>query len=164
LAAGIVQLRFRLLIIGVLSVFSLYNLFSASDYYRYLQKQDWSYPASFVAKWVTNDDLILFNAPWAQLPFDYYFKTYEDEYFIDVEKHGVPSDLFDSGVLEPKMTESDIPRLVSLLNGHKSVWLVSSLNSNTDPLGLIPQTLASQMNFIYQRDFNGVQVQIYASP
>jgi mannosyltransferase len=164
LAAGIVQLRFRLLMVVVLSVFGLNNLFSASDYYRYLQKEDWSYPASFVAKWVKNEDLILFNAPWAQLPFDYYFKTYEDEYFIDVDKHGVPSDLFDSGELEPKMTENDIPRLISLLSGHKSVWLVSSLNSNTDPLGLIPQTLAAQLQFVYQRDFNGVQVQIYASP
>jgi mannosyltransferase len=164
LAAGIVQLKFRLLMLVVLSVFGLNNLFSASDYYRYLQKEDWSYPASFVAKWVKNEDLLLFNAPWAQLPFDYYFKAYEEKYFIDVEKHGVPSDLFDSGVLVPEMTENDVPRLISLLSGHKSVWLITSLNSNNDTTGLIPQTLASQMQFIYQRDFNGVQVQIYASP
>jgi hypothetical protein len=164
LAAGIVQLRFRLLMLVVLSVLGLNNLFSASDYYRFLQNEDWSYPASFVAKWVKNEDLILFNAPWAQLPFDYYFKAYEEKYFIDVEKHGVPSDLFDSGVLVPEMTENDVPWLTSLLSGHKSVWLITSLNSNNDPTGLIPQTLASQMQFIYQRDFNGVQVQIYASP
>ena len=28
-------------------------------------------------------------------------------------------DLFDSGILEPKMTESDIPRLISVLSGHE---------------------------------------------
>jgi hypothetical protein len=164
LAAGIVQLRYRLLMLTVLAVLGINNLFSASDYYRFFQKEDWSYPAGFVAKWVQNEDLILFNAPWAQLPFDYYFKTYEDKYSIQVEKHGVPVDLFDSGVLEPKMTEGDIPRLISLLSGHKSVWMIYSQNSNTDPMDLISQTLASKMKFIFQRDFNGVQVQIYGAP
>jgi hypothetical protein len=164
LAAGIVQLRYRLLMLAVLAVLGINNLFSASDYFRFLQKEDWSYPAGFVAKWVQNEDLILFNAPWAQLPFDYYFKMYEDKYSIQVEKHGVPVDLFDSGVLEPKMTEGDIPRLISLLSGHKSVWMIYSQNSNTDPMDLISQTLASKMKFIFQRDFNGVQVQIYGAP
>jgi mannosyltransferase len=81
-----------------------------------------------------------------------------------VEEHGVPVDMFDSGIMEPKMAESDIPRLISLLNGHKTVWLVYSHNANTDPIGLIPQTLASVMKLIYTRDFNGVQVQIYGAP
>jgi hypothetical protein len=72
--------------------------------------------------------------------------------------------MFDSGIMEPKMTYSDIPRLISLLNGHKTVWLVYSHNANTDPMGLIPQTLASVMKLIYTRDFDGVQVQIYGAP
>jgi hypothetical protein len=164
LAAGIVQLRFRLLMVVMLGIFGLNNLFSASDYYRFAQNEDWSYPAGFVAKWVKNDDLILFNAPWAQIPFDYYFKAYEEKYFIQVEKHGAPVDMFDSGELEPTMTESDIPRLITLMNGHNRIWLVYSQNSNTDPNQLIPQTIESEMNFIFMRDFNGVQVQFFASP
>ena len=164
LAAGIVQLRFRFLMVVVLAVLGMNNLFSASDYFRFYQKENWNYPAGFVAKWIKNDDLMLFNAPWAEIPFNYYFKPYEDKYLIQVEKRGVPSDLFDSGELEPKVTESDIPRLTSLLNGHKRVWVIYSQNSNTDPMGIITQTLESEMKLIVKRDFNGVQVQWFETP
>ncbi len=164
LAAGIAQLRFRFIIFLVLGILTINNLFSNGDYYRFTQKEDWSDPAGFVANFVQKDDLILFNATKVQIPFDYYFKTYEDLYFIQAEKHGVPVDMFDSGVLEPKMTDRDLPRLISLLSGHKTVWLVYSHNANTDPKGLIPQTLASVMKLIYVRDFYGVQVQIYGAP
>jgi hypothetical protein len=99
-----------------------------------------------------------------EISFDYYFKTYENQYFIQVEKQGVPLDLFDSGILEPKMTESDIPKLLSLLRGHNRVWLVYSHNDYTDPMGLIPQTLASKMKLIRKRDFYGGQVQLYGNP
>jgi hypothetical protein len=98
------------------------------------------------------------------IPFDYYFKPYEKLYDIQVEKQGVPLDLFDSGVLEPKMTESDISSLISLISGHDRVWLVYSHNDYTDPMGLIPQTLASEMKLIRERDFYGGQVQLYETP
>ncbi len=99
-----------------------------------------------------------------EIPFDYYFKPYEDYYSIQVEKHGVPQDLFESGVLEPQMTTNDIPGLISLLSGHNRVWLVYSHDSYTDPMGLIPQTLASQMKLIRKDDFDGGQVQLYGTP
>ena len=108
--------------------------------------------------------MVLFNATSGQIPFDYYFEPFRKKYHIQVEEHGAPVDLFDSGVLEPKMTESDIPRLLSLLSDHKQVWLVYSHNSNTDPLGLIPQTLASQLKLLYTRDYFGVQLQWYIAP
>jgi hypothetical protein len=164
LAAGIAQLRFRLLIILVLGILATNNLFSTGDYYRFFQKENWSDPAGVVAKFVQNDDLILFNSSMVQIPFDYYFEPYEDQYSIQVEKHGVPEDVFDNDTLEPIMTESDIPKLISMLEGHKKVYLVYSHNSYTDPMGLIPQTLASQLKLIQQHDFNGVQVQLYEAP
>jgi hypothetical protein len=164
LAAGIAQLRFRLLMIVVLGIFGINNLFSTGDYYRFMYKEDWSIPAGYVANFIQKDDLILFHATWVQIPFDYYFKTYVDQYSLQVEKHGVPVELFDSGILEPKMTDSDIPRLVSLLSGRKRVWLVYGYNWNTDPRGLIPQTLASEMKLIRKRDFYGGQVLLYGVP
>jgi len=164
LAAGITQLRFRLLMIVVVGILGAYNLFSAGDYYRWAQKEDWHDPAGYIANFVQKDDLILFNASRVQIPFDYYFKPYENQYFLQVEKHGVPVDMFDSGVLEPKMTESDIPRLISLLSGRKRVWLVYGHNGNTDPMELIPRTLASKMKLIEKMDFYGGQVQLYEAP
>jgi mannosyltransferase len=164
LAAGIAQLRFRFLIIMGVGILGTINLFSAGDYYRFMQKEDWSTAAGYVANYAQEDDLVLFNATWVQIPFDYYFETYENLYSIQVEKHGVPEDMFDSGILESKMTDSDMPRLISLLNGRERVWLVYSHNWYTDPMGLIPQALASKMKLIQQRDFYGGQVQLYGTP
>ena len=164
LAAGIVQLRFRFLIITVLGILGANYLFSTGDYYRFYQKEDWSTAAGYVANFAEKDDLVLFNSNFVEIPFDYYFKTYEELYSIQVEKQGVPLDLFDSGILEPKMIESDIPGLILLLRGHDRVWLVYSHNDYTDPKGLIPQTLASKMKLTRTRDFYGGQVQLYETP
>ena len=161
LAAGIAQLRFRLLMIVVLGALGTNYLLSDGDIFRFVQKEDWSTAAGYVANFAEKDDLVLFNSNFVVIPFDYYFKTYEDLYSIQVEKQGVPLDLFDDGILEPKMTASDVPSLISLLRGHDRVWLVYSHNDYTDPMGLIPQTLASQMELTRQRDFYGGQVQLY---
>jgi hypothetical protein len=168
LAAGIAQLRFRYVSILALGILSAINLFSASDYYRFAQTEDWSNVSRDVIGFVEKDDLILFNATRAQIPFDYYSKLYDPnsvqlEKFIEAEQHGVPVDMFDSGILEPKMSESDIPRLLSLLRGHNRVWLVTSQSWYTDPMGLIPQTLASQRKLIKQSDYDGVDVRLYGN-
>lgn len=164
LAAGVAQFRFRLLIIVMLGSLGTINLFSAGDYYRFYQKEDWHSAAGYVANFAEKDDLVLFNSNFIEIPFDYYFKPYEKQYSLQVVKRGLPLDLFDSGILEPRMMESDIPKLISLLRGHNRVWLVYSHNSYTDPMGLIPQALASQMKLIRTRDFYGGQVQLYETP
>jgi hypothetical protein len=169
LAAGIAQLGFRLLMILGLGILGTNFLFSASDYYRFFQKEDWSSAARYVAAFIEKDDLILFNSNFVEIPFNYYLKTYslnsvQVEKAIQAEKQGVPADLFDSGILEPKMTDGDIPKLVSMLRGHSRVWLVYSHNSYTGPRGLVPQTLAAQMNLTQQSDFYGVRIQLYGTP
>ncbi len=164
LAAGIAQLKFRPLIFVAALSLSAINLFAAGDYYRYFRKEDWKTPAGYVANFAEEGDLVLFNSNFIEIPFDYYFREYEDLYSTQVEKQGVPADLLESGVLEPKMTEADIPGLISLLQGHQRVWLVYSHNAYTDPEGLIPQTLASQMKLTQQRNFYGGQVQLYQFP
>jgi mannosyltransferase len=164
LAAGAAQLKFHFLIFGVVGILGFINVFSASDYFRFYQKEDWSTPAGYVSHFAEKDDLVLFNSNFVEIPFNYYFKAYEELYSIQVVKSGVPQDLFESGILEPEMTSSDIPALISLLSGHDRVWLVYSHNSYTDPTGLIPKTLAAQMILIRERDFYGGQVQLYVSP
>jgi len=164
LAAGAAQLRFRAVIVLVVGVLAAHSLFAASDYYRFGQKEDWNTAAGYVANFAQKGDLILFNSNFVVIPFDYYFKPYEGQYSLQVEKRGVPLDLLDSGVLEPKMTAGDVPGLVSLLRGRDRVWLVYSHNDYTDPLGLIPQTLASEMRLIRERDFYGGRVQLYRAP
>ncbi len=163
LAAGIAQLRFRLLIIAMVGILGTSSLFSASDYFKFMQKEDWSGATREVAAFGENGDLVLFNATWVQIPFDYYFKSYNLR-AIQIEEHGVPVDMFDAGILEPKMTESDIPKLISLIQGYDRVWLVYSHDSYTDPTGIIPRTLGSQMNIVRQTDYYGVKIRLYGNP
>jgi len=85
-------------------------------------------------------------------------------YSTQVEKHGVPTDVFENDILEPRMTENDVPGLISMLSGHDRVWLVSSHNDVTDPEGLVLQTLEAQMILVRERDFYGGKVQLYESP
>ena len=164
LAAGIAQLRFRLLIIIGVGILAANSLFSAGDYYRFAPSEDWGDVAGYVANFAQEDDLVLFNAAWAQIPFDYYFKTYEDQYLLQVEKHGVPADLFAAGILEPAMTEDDIPGLTALLAGRQRVWLVYSRAGAADPLEIIPPTLASHLKLTQTRDFYAAQVQLFEAP
>ncbi|MEZ4611140.1 MAG: hypothetical protein R2838_13000 [Caldilineaceae bacterium] len=63
----------------------------------------------------------------------YYFRHYDTA----TELHGAPVDLFDRGVLEPKMTEADVPHLRALVADADRVWLVYSHEWYTDPDGII---------------------------
>lgn len=164
LAAGVAQFKHRFLVIVAIIVLGAINLFSASDYFRFSQKEDWSTPAGYVALYAEKDDLILFNSNFVEIPFNYYFETWEELYSIQVIKRGFPLDLFDSGVPEPLMTEDDIPALVSLLREHDRVWLVYSHELYTDPEGLIPQTFAAHKKLISTREFYGGRVELYANP
>jgi hypothetical protein len=163
LAAGIAQLKVRFVMLVMLGVFAVNSLASSGDYYRYAPKEDWKDPAGYVANLVEKDDLILFNSAMVQMPFDYYFSPFEDKYGIQVEKLGVP-DMFISRIPEPRMTQADIPRLISLLGGHARVWLVYSHDSYTDPAGLVPQTLSAHLKLVETREFFGSQVQLYTTP
>ncbi len=157
LAAGLRQLRYLpYVLVGVLLMLTA-NVLSVRDYYAYFQKEEWDKAAAYVAERVGPDDLILFNATWVQIPFDFYFRFYGRP----VAEHGVPVDLFDRGILEPKMAESDLPRLRALIRGRERVWLVYSHNWYTDPQGLIPSALGQELRLTEQKDFVGLQVQLY---
>lgn len=164
LAAGIAQLKFRSLISAMLVILSANYLFADGDYYRFVQKEDWRTAAGYVANFAQKDDLVLFNSNFVEIAFDYYFKPYEDLYALHLEQRGVPLDLFESGILEPKMTTADLPALIALVSGHHRVWLVYSHNSYTDPNGLIPPALAAKLKLSQTRDFYGGQVQLYVNP
>jgi hypothetical protein len=78
-----------------------------------------------------------------------------------VEERGIPVDLFDRGILEPKMAPSDLPRLHELVQGRDRVWLIYSHNWYTDPQSLIPAALGAEMAVLERRPFYGLEVRLY---
>ncbi len=159
LAAGVAGLRRRPLILAALAGITAVNLISLLQYYVNFQKEEWGPAAGYVAAHAEPDDLLLFNATWVQIPFDYYFRAYD----LPVEKRGVPVDLFDAGVLEPKMTEADLPRLHRLIAGRPRVWLIYSHDWYTDPHGLIPAALAQRFELRERQRFVGLEVRLYTA-
>ena len=160
LAAGIAQLRHRPTILVALAILVTVNALSLRQYYTSFDKEEWDKAAAYVGERVEKDDMLLFNATWVQIPFDYYYRHYDRP----VTKHGAPVDLFDRGILEPKMAESDLPRLHELIANNERVWLIYSHNWYTDPKNLIPTALAQDLKLLDQHQFNGLDVRLYGKP
>ncbi len=157
LAAGMRQLRYRPYVLAVVIMILTVNGLALRDYYTHFEKEQWDAAARFVAEQVEPDDLILFNATWVQIPFDFYFRFHNRP----VAEHGLPVDLFDRGILEPKMAASDLPRLRSLIRGRERIWLVYSHDWYTDPQGLIPPALNEELDLLDTWGFYGLQIQLY---
>lgn len=157
IAAGIRQLRYLPYQIVVVAVIVILNTTSLGTYYFAFQKEGWDQAAAYVASKAEANDVILFNATWVQIPFDYYFRRHNRP----VEEHGVPVDLFDRGILEPKMRPEDLPRLRQLIRGRDRVWLVYSHDWYTDPQKLIPAALNEELARLDTRRFRGLQVLLY---
>jgi hypothetical protein len=161
LAAGVTQLRFKPVIFAALMILGSINLLSAGDYFRHGESESWSDAAGFVSLFAQPDDLVIFSAPRAQVAFDYYFQDFQERYGTELEEHGAPVDMIEGGGVAPRMTESDIPRLLSMLSGRRRVWLVRSRSRYADPQGIIPRVISANMELTRQRDFYGGQVQLY---
>ncbi|HMN27594.1 MAG TPA: glycosyltransferase family 39 protein [Caldilineaceae bacterium] len=139
---------------AILAVLMVLSVMGAVRYYFFFEKEEWAKAAGYVAGSVQPGDLILFNASWVQIPFEYYFRDYQSSAAL----HGLPVDLFDRGELEPKMTEADVGALAALINGRRRVWLVYSHDWYTDPQKIIPRELSRLMRRTDQQDFRDLQI------
>jgi 4-amino-4-deoxy-L-arabinose transferase-like glycosyltransferase len=140
-----------------LLLFAGANVLALNEYYRRFEKEQWREAAAYVAQAAGDGDLLLFNASWVQLPFEYYFARSGRT----LEMRGAPADLFDAGVLEPKMTAADVPALEPLLAANPCVWLVYSHNWYTDPESLLPRTLERTHNLYDRQHFYGLELRRY---
>jgi hypothetical protein len=157
LASGLLQLHFRPLIGAATLLLLALNADSLWGYYRHHQQEDWRSVAGYVAAEARPGDVLLFNAGWMQIPFDYYYRRVG----APLAEHGLPADLFDRGILEPKMTRADVARLDELIAGRPRVWLMYSHNWYTDPQSIIPRHLGSALGEVSVRNFRGVKVYLY---
>lgn len=137
-----------LLLVVVLSGSALHN------YYNYFDKEEWDVAAAHVAARMQPEDLVLFNATWVQIPFEYYLRHFDREPRL----RGLPVDLFDRGVLEPKMSGADLGYMRELIANEQDLWLVYSHDWYTDEEQIILRELDRSMRRVEGREFVGLRV------
>lgn len=159
LASGIAAVRMLPINLLLLAPILWLNILSLNNYNLNSKKEQWQSAANYVAQHAQPGDLILFNATWAQLPFDYYYRRQPAPALV---KHGLPVDLFDRGVLEPPFQQSDITTAVRLSAGHQHVWLLLSHNWYNDPEDLIPPVMGTLFSHAQKQQFSGIQLVYYS--
>jgi hypothetical protein len=128
------------------------------NYLVYAKKEEWPQAAALISQNIAPGELVLFNASWVQIPFEYYYRGGPT-----AELRGLPVNLFDRRVLEPEFEAGDLPALTASLEGRQSVWLIYSHAFFTDPKRLIPTELERVFATKDVHDFFQVQVVHYSS-
>ncbi len=160
IAAGISQLRHRSYLVTATLILVTLSGLSIDNFFQTFEKERWDLAAAYVNGKLQKGDIIVFNAGWAEIPFDYYFARFHQK----VEEFGAPETMFQYHQLEPRMAEKDIPRLRSIIQGRKRVWLVYSHNWWTDPQSIIPKEMGKALRLQDVKNFNGMQIQLYGAP
>jgi uncharacterized membrane protein len=159
IASGIRQLRFRPYILAVTLIYATLCLVSLQNYYLYYEKERWDMAAQYVSDRVKSGDILIFNAGWTEIPFDYYFTQPSPP----IAEYGAPETMFERGELEPKMTVDDLPRLKKILQGKRRVWLIYSHNWWTDPNSLVARTLSQKFKLAGMKKYTGMQIYLYVA-
>lgn len=152
--------RRRTLAIGCAALALLVWGLGLRGYFVDFQKERWDLAAAHVAAAARPGDLVLFNATWVQLPFEYYLRAPGPA----LDLRGAPVDLFARGELEPVMTAADLGTLAARVQGSDQVWLVYSHNWYTDPNGLIPAELDRRFAEVEIFSLPGIEIRRYTTP
>ena len=149
LAAGIAQLKMRFLMIVMLGVLGNQLLYSPSATTIASGRKRIGARLPAMSQISSQRGICSCSTPTSSKSRStIYFKDYEERLCHPGRETGVfPLDLFASGILEPKMTGRDIPRLLSLLHGQDRVWLVYSHNWYTDHWGYPANACIANENY-----------------
>jgi uncharacterized membrane protein len=159
-AVALTGIRRRTLAAVATAALLTVNTVSLVAYYRAGSTEDWEGAALYLAGAAQPGDLVLFNADWTRIPFDFYY----DGVGPRIEERGVPADLFERGKLEPRMTSDDLPLLDELLAGRPRIWLVYSHDWYTDPDYVVARHLDKVLAPVGERRFTAILVREYARP
>lgn len=155
--------RRRRLALGTAAALLVLWALGLRGYFFDFQKERWDLAAAHVAAAAQPGDLVLFNASWVQLPFQYALREMTGDPEFDLELRGVPVDLFARGELEPVMTPHDVDTLTALVRGRDRVWLVYSHQWYTDPEGLIPAEMERHFAQVERWSLPDIQILRYTS-
>jgi hypothetical protein len=134
----------RVMVLLLLPLFVM-NLISIGHNAWIEEKENWRDLTAHVAALAKNtrDGLIIFNPPYAELPFDYYFRQYD----LELDTQGYPEDDI---LLHPKPRR--VGNLTNLLAGRPYIWLVMRNDEAADPNSPVKEWLDTN-GYVRRGDF-----------
>ena len=138
-AKGITEIKVKWVrIVSVILVLFLSLQTLSTAYYNTVNYEQWREVAKYVEENAKPGELILVNAPWVTVPFNYYFKG--------------PNDV--KGI----STVNDLRKAVT---HHPKVWLILSHSIDTDPEGLIKKELDNTYMLGLEKEYVGIKLYFY---
>jgi hypothetical protein len=149
-ATGLVRLyeRWRAVLVPALLLTSLITLVSLGNcYFAYAyQRDDWRGVARYVQRQAKSEDLILFNAPYMDIPFRHYAHR---------PFHAL-------GLPRPAMTSADVERILrEKLERHSRIHLILCYWEVGDPDAMVRRCLDKLCQRQRKRRFAGIDVVQY---
>ncbi len=145
LAAGLLQLRRRALMMAAVSALVVTNAFSLRAYYEGYPKEQWREAVAYVCERASTDDLIILSASYTRTALDYYLQS-------------CPRPPEYKAMNAKKQTLEALPDLIS---GRPRVWLVYAHDWYGDPQHRFAQALEQQMRLVSDQSFDLVRVLEY---
>ncbi|HEX2910354.1 MAG TPA: glycosyltransferase family 39 protein [Chloroflexia bacterium] len=120
-------------------------------------KEDWRGTVNFVAANAKPTDLIIFNAPYVEMPFDYFWTDkVKGTSLTTVDRRGYPADetLAHNGRSEPL-------NLTNALKANDRIWVVASHTDGSDPAGFENRLIYKQFKLVNQQEFKDIKVLLF---
>jgi mannosyltransferase len=137
-AKGIRSISSGYLKFAVISLVILGSLVGVQGYNLATNKERWRELVTYVETNAEHGDLLLFNAGYSQVPFDYYSRR------TDLIKRPFPEDTI-------TVDKENIKELANTIEGHNRVWVIQSHSGDSE--GLINKTLGKSYNLSYYQEY-----------
>tara|TARA_Y100000031_G_C8087031_1_gene322395 strand:+ start:190 stop:660 length:471 start_codon:yes stop_codon:yes gene_type:complete len=141
IAWGVMRIKPHYLKRGVVFIIIILFLLSLPFYYGTIKKEQWREAAAFVEENEQLNQAILFDAPYVQRTFDYYYSGNSTEIGL---------------LADPLMGEAHFAKLRPELDNKQGVWLILSHNFKTDKLYL--QLLQRSYTLQLQKKYKGIML------
>jgi mannosyltransferase len=148
-AIGISKMMGKYIKIASVSVILMISLTCILGYYKEVGKEQWREVANYVDNHANIEDIILFNASFVQIPFNYYSHndTLSKKRFPERGRH---------------INSENIDELWPVVQPYKRVWVI--LSHSGDNTELLLTSLTKDFHLSRQENYKGIKLYLFDSP
>lgn len=148
-ARGIANTSTKVIRLSVIGLVVALSFVSAWGFYATTDNEQWREVAGYIEAHGEQNDLVLINAWYCHIPFDYYFN----------ETGPLKRDVFPKW--DMVVDRDNIKDLGSAVLGYERVWIV--LSHNGDPGGLMTKTLSDDLSYSlsYRKSYIGIELYLF---